>query len=335
MPFLSRRRWFFSGNLFQVRRFKVGHSSFRRRFISSILFFIIFHSTYAQNSHRSTDQIEQDWKNYTSFQKNELLNFCDFLFDEGYYERTVLSCFRYIFLYPDDELIPLVYYRISRSYEESGISDLAIEYYQQVQSEVGSGSSEYRSALYRITHLHLQNGNYGKVHDIASGTNDPYLIVFDGYANISELNWVEAKESFLAARKRFRSDRYDRTLRRLIRACDGVSSISKRSGFYTGLFGIFPGGGRIYQQDWAAATGVLVSSIGLGIQLIGGSSSVISSGIPVIALAAIYGGSVLGSVRDVEYANQQLQKRYARGVKAKLGSRNFLDFPEPGHLSSD
>jgi len=261
------------------------------------------------------------------------LNFCDFLFDEGYYERAILACFRYVFLYPDDRIISLVYYRIGRSYEKSGIYNLAIEYYKKVQSEVGSGSSEYTSSLYRITYLHLQSGNYGEVLDIARDIDDPFLLVFDGYANISELKWEEAKESFQEARKRFRSSVHERTLTRLIRACNGVSSISKRNGSHTLLFGIFPGGGRIYQQDWVAASGTLVSTIVLGFQLVNRGSSFTSFLIPGISLAAIYGGSVLGSILDVEYANKQLQKRYAKGIKTKLGPENFLDFPEPGHLS--
>jgi len=246
-----------------------------------------------------------------------------------------LACFRYIFLYPDDESIPHIYYRIGRSYEESGIFNLAIEYFQRVQEELGPGSSEYTSAHYRITHLFLKSEDYSHVYELAGGREDPYLSVFEGYANLSELNWVGAKKSFEAARRQFRSRRHDRTLRRLIRACDGVSSITKRSRMNTLIFGIFPGGGRIYQQDWVSATGTLISTIGLGVHLISGGSTFISFWIPGITLVSLYGGSIVGSVLDVEYANEQLQKRYARGVKSKIGSEIFLDFPEPGRLSLD
>ena len=308
---------------------------FNGKLIKDLFFttFLILSPIIAQQSNRSVDQIEQDWKDHTSFQKNELLNFCDFLFDEGYYERSVLTCFRFIFLYPDDEIIPHVYYRLGRSYEESGLNGLAIEYFQRVQKEMGPRTSETMSALYRITHLHLKRKDYQAVHDLAGDSNNPYLKVFEGYANLSELKWDAAKNSFESARKQFRTRRYDRTLRRLIRACDGVSSISKLSGLHTGLFGIFPGGGRVYQQDWISALGTFVSTMGLGFQLVSGTPTFFSLWIPGMTLVFLYGGSILGSVNDVEFANQQLQKRYARGVKSKIGTASFLDFPEPGHLS--
>lgn len=315
----------------------MGHLFVRVRLVGVALFFVlsILESAFAQAPRPSPRQIEEDWKNYTSFQKNELLNFCDFLFDASYYERCVLASFRFIFLYPDDELVPLVHYRIARSYEESGSWDLALEYYSQVQTEMKANSSGYTSALHRTAYLELARENYDKVHEMASGNKDVYLTVFDGYASISELKWDEAKRSFEIARRRFGPGSHDRLLRRLIRACAGASSIPKKKASTTGLFAVLPGGGRIYQGDWNAALGILVCTAGLGFQIGSGGSSFIASWIPRLAIVAVYGGSFAGSVRDVEYANRELMKRYARGVMRKLGPENFLDFPEPGHLSTE
>ena len=39
--------------------------------------------------YRSIDDIKS-WENYTSYQKEEMLSFCDFLFNEGHYERCLI-----------------------------------------------------------------------------------------------------------------------------------------------------------------------------------------------------------------------------------------------------
>ncbi|MFQ6616975.1 MAG: tol-pal system YbgF family protein [Fidelibacterota bacterium] len=103
---------------------------------------LAFQLLFGQETRRSVQDIERQWKEYTSFQKHELISFCDFLFDQGYYERAILTGFRFVFLYPEDDRIPAVYYWIARSYEETGNYDLAVEYYRQVQSEVDPASTE-------------------------------------------------------------------------------------------------------------------------------------------------------------------------------------------------
>ena len=69
------------------------------------VFIVAFNFLFAQKSSTTIKEIECQWKVYTSFQKEELLNFSDFLFDEGYYERAMLAYFRYAFRYPEDPLI--------------------------------------------------------------------------------------------------------------------------------------------------------------------------------------------------------------------------------------
>ena len=60
------------------------------RIIIVLLFSICI--TYGQN-YRSVDEIKDDWLEHTKFQKQELLSFCDFLINEGHYERALLSLF--------------------------------------------------------------------------------------------------------------------------------------------------------------------------------------------------------------------------------------------------
>ena len=45
------------------------------------------------------EDIKNEWRNYTSFQKQELVNFATFLYDEGFYERALLTYFQYLYKY--------------------------------------------------------------------------------------------------------------------------------------------------------------------------------------------------------------------------------------------
>lgn len=295
-----------------------------------ILFFALLQFSQGQKEYHSVEEIEREWKEYTSFQREELLSFCDFLFQEGYYERTVLACFRYIFLYPEDEILPLVYYKIARSYEETDNFALAEEYFHKVQANVLPNMSEFRAAGYRLTYLSFLKGDYAAVHEaVTADSLDPYLIAFDGYAHFMELKWDEAKKDFQLCRKLFDTREYDRLLKRLIRACEDVSDLPVKNRQLTGILSALPGGGRVYLTDWIPAVGTFVASTGLGIRLMDGNWRFFT----IAAFAAVYGGSIWGSVSDVDYANQRTVAKYARWVDRRFGLENFLNFPEPDILS--
>ena len=73
----------------------------------------------------SPDDIKAEWQNYTSFQRQELVNFANFLFDEQFYERALLVFFQFLYKYPGDELEIAAYFNIAKCYEIMGIWDLA------------------------------------------------------------------------------------------------------------------------------------------------------------------------------------------------------------------
>lgn len=294
------------------------------------LIFVLLQSAKGQKEYHSVEEIEREWEEYTSFQRDELLSFCDFLFQEEYYERTILACFRYTFLYPEDEIIPLVYYKIARSYEEMGKIELAEEYFQQVQSMVLPNSLEYRAADYRLTFLSLQKGDYLAVHEALSNDSlDPYFIVFDGYANFMELKWAEAKEDFQLCQQRFKTQKYDRLLKRLIRGCEDASDLPVKNRSLAGILSVLPGGGRVYLGDWIPATGTFIASVGLGLRLMDVNWRFFAFG----GFIAVYGGSIWGSISDVDFANRQTIVKYAKWLDRRFGPENFLDFPEPDILS--
>ncbi|MBH31394.1 MAG: hypothetical protein CMG71_05310 [Candidatus Marinimicrobia bacterium] len=301
-----------------------------RRFIQiSILTFCFCQELLGQTTYGTVADLEEQWRKYTSYQKDELTNFCDYLFDEGHFERCIIASFRYLFLYPEDPLTPNVYYKIARSYEEQGNFQLAKDYFFKVQNEVQPNSSEFRAARYRLIYLHLMEGDLDSISTMVGTTQDPYLLTLEGFARFNNLDFEAAKGRFDQARRIFESRDHRRNLTILMRACDNARKLPNIDPVQTGLFGIFPGGGRVYLQEWIPAAGTFLSTTGLGIQLFAGGSTAIAKWIPRLTLMGVYGGSIWGSIKGIEHANTQREIRYTKRVQERYGPTLFLDFPEP------
>lgn len=283
--------------------------------------------------YQTIEDIEEEWQGYTTFQKDELMGFCDFLFAEEYYERAILAYFKFLFLYPDDKLLSIVYYKIARSYEELGNYKLATEYYQRVQREVTPNTSEYITSEYRIIYLSLLTSQYDTVYERSSNLNDPYMLIFRGYAQFSQLRWDEAKESFQLASEYFDDDEYKEVLILLMNTCDEVRELPLKSKVLAGLSGIFPGGGRIYLCDWIPFAGTVATTTGLGFQITFGSSRTIIKLISGFSFVATYLMNFWGTIGDVDFFNHQRVLRYVEETKSRLGPEIFMDFREPEYLT--
>ncbi|MEE2876339.1 MAG: hypothetical protein VX822_00955 [Candidatus Neomarinimicrobiota bacterium] len=298
-----------------------------------ILTLVLFPELKGQTTYGTIADLEEQWRKYTSYQKDELTNFCDFLFDEGHFERCIVASFRYLFLYPDDPLTPNVYYKIARSYEEQGNFLLAKEYFLKVQNEVQPNSSEFRAARYRLIYLNLMQGDLDSVTIMVGTTQDPYLMTLDGFARFNDLEFEVAKGRFDQARRIFKSRDHRRNLTVLMRACDNAGKLPNLDPVRTGLFGLFPGGGRVYLQEWIPAAGTFFSTTGLGIQFFVSGPTFIAKWIPRLTLLGLYGGSIWGSMKGIDHANTQREIRYTKRVQERYGPTLFLDFPEPINLT--
>ena len=166
------------------------------RVIIIFLFFVCI--IYGQNF-RSVDDIKDDWKNYTTFQKHELLSFCDFLIDEGHYERSLLSLFQYLYKFPGDNLELPVLYHIARSYDMSGNPVLANRYYDQVINLSEENFRVSKTAKYRKLIIKYYQGDYESVLEETDNSTDPYMITLRGYVFLQELDWISARQAFLSA----------------------------------------------------------------------------------------------------------------------------------------
>ena len=88
------------------------------KLIIKLLVLLTISGLFGQEQYRSVEQVEAEWNDHTSFQRDELLSFCDFLFEEKLFERCLLTCFQFLYRFPDDPIRPALLYTIGRSYEE-------------------------------------------------------------------------------------------------------------------------------------------------------------------------------------------------------------------------
>jgi len=158
-----------------------------------ILLGFLFSWVLSQQAYRSVESIQSEWNEYTSYQKDERVSFCDFLFKEGHYERCLLTSFQLLYQFPDDPISPTINYYIARCYEEMQIYNLAHQYYRQVIQKEPESSLIYKAANYRDIYVNLLAGEVSELLEATENTEDPYMITFLGYAQMKKLKWEEAR----------------------------------------------------------------------------------------------------------------------------------------------
>ncbi|SVE43452.1 uncharacterized protein METZ01_LOCUS496306, partial [marine metagenome] len=126
--------------------------------------------------------VQEEWNDHTSFQRDELLSFCDFLFEEKLFERCLLTCFQFLYRFPDDPIRPVLLYTIGRSYEEIENYSLAQRYYRRIMNMEPEHSVTFRAAEYRDIYSDLMKGQTKAVVTKTEGSDDPYFLTFRGYS---------------------------------------------------------------------------------------------------------------------------------------------------------
>ncbi|MBT3216901.1 MAG: hypothetical protein HOD97_05615 [Candidatus Marinimicrobia bacterium] len=230
--------------------------------ITFILLWVMVAGLTAQiQSYRQPDDIKNEWQDYTSFQKQELLSFCDFLSEEGFHDRALLAYFQFLYRYPGDPLEPSIYYRIAQSYEYTRNLGLARTYYDRVLSEADSGSVEFQAAEYKMHSLSLMEDDYDKILEKTVNSEDPYDLIFRGYAFFHKLDWISARQSFLGAEEKFDHQHYSDLLAPIFQAVDNAAAVKPKNRWISLAAAIVPGGGHAYLKQWDAASGSLISTV--------------------------------------------------------------------------
>ena len=221
---------------------------------------LIFSNLFSQINYRSIDEIESEWAGYASYQKEEMLTFCDFLFKEKHYERFLISSFQLLLKLENDPIIPTIFYFIGRSYEELGSYSLAERYYDKVLKMTNVQSKEYKAANYRLLHTYYLSGKFDEVLIKSKNLDDPYLQLIRGYALLEKAQYQNARASFSQAQSTFNHPHYNKLINPMFKVIEDIAFVknyNKNSIFLLGI--LLPGGGQFMLGDLDEARGILTS----------------------------------------------------------------------------
>ena len=223
--------------------------------------FILVFPVSGQQRYRSANDVKEEWADYTAFQRDEMVSFCDFLFKEKHYERCLLTCFQFLYRFPEDPLRPAVLFTVARSYEGLENYQLAHRYYQQVMSLESESTSAHRASMYRDVYIDLLSGNSKRIISVTKSTNDPYLLTFQGYAFIKQLQWEAARTAFISAQQNFNHPHYNELMVPLFQIIENVQTVRTHNKYLIAATGLFiPGGGQFMLKDVNKGQGILASA---------------------------------------------------------------------------
>lgn len=219
---------------------------------STLILIILMSLSFAQqSSYRSTDEIKNEWTEYTDYQRDEMVSFCDFLFQEKYYERCLLTCFQFMYRFPQDPIEPVILYHIARCYEEIENYELAVKFYQRARSKVGENSIVFKASENRENYVHLKNKNYLELFKSNKSNNNPYHLIFKGYASMDNMDWVLARQNFIEAEKQFNHPHYSKLLGPVYQIIENIQGVPQYKKLWVTLSGVMiPGGGHFILKDW-------------------------------------------------------------------------------------
>ena len=236
-----------------------------RTYYKQIIILFLLGQSFAQKDvYRSVEAIEKEWKGYTSYQKEEALSFCDFLFKEGHYDRCLINAFQALYKFSDDDIVSVLNYYIGRCYEEMMNYKLANIYYQKVIKKDPKDSPSYKAAFYRNVYVKLMMDDVDDVLKITdSSKTDPYLLTFRGYSYLKKKKWDEARTSFISAQSNFSHPHYDKLITPLFQTIEEVHTVPKHNRYLIFMMGsLFPGAGQFMLGNKTQGQGIL-SSVGL------------------------------------------------------------------------
>jgi len=215
----------------------------------------------SQESYRSVDEVKEEWQDYNHFQKQELVSFSNFLMTNGFYERALLGFFQYLYKYPGDSLEFAAYYQIAKSYENLGKPDLALSYYERILSDADPLSTAARAANYKKLYLIFKKGDYDRVIELTIDSEDPYELVFRGYAHFQKLEWTAARQAFKASEAGFDHAHYSSLIRPWYKAIDLAIHAPLKKRLPALVASLAPGGGHAYLKQYENALGAAISSL--------------------------------------------------------------------------
>ncbi|RMF08832.1 MAG: tetratricopeptide repeat protein [Candidatus Neomarinimicrobiota bacterium] len=218
------------------------------------------HLIWGQDFYHSLDEIQKEWKDYTTFQRAELLNFCNFLYESHYYDRAVISLYQFLYRFPGDRMEDVVYYKLARSLEETGKFVEARRYYRELLPTLDSATVTFQAARYHDLYLQYRLALYDTLVAQLRASRDPYDLLTLGYTYLAQADYASARQAFFAAEEVFDDTYYLRRIDPILHMIDSVQVLPRKKKWISLFSSLVPGGGKAYVRDWESAGGLAATT---------------------------------------------------------------------------
>jgi len=141
----------------------------------------------------SNEYIHEDWDYFAERMRNEFLALGEKKYRAGEFKSAVIDYYNFLYHFPEDDLIPLVHYRIGRAYERLQEFGLAREQYIIVRDDSTSDRRVRVVCLRQLARMDYEVGRYEAVLALPP-MEDPYLLVLKAFASLTMENWVQSGE---------------------------------------------------------------------------------------------------------------------------------------------
>lgn len=274
---------------------------------------------------RSNAYIHEDWSYFAERLRNEFLALGEKKYRRGEYKAAVMDYFNFIYHFPEDELIPLVHYRIGRAYELMEAFELAQEQYTWVQDHPDADPRVKVVCLRQLARMDYELGRYEEVLSLPD-LDDPYLLVLKGFAALTEENWSQSG-SLIQRARRFYPARAQVLLDSLMADIEGLADLEYYAGWKGWLFSLLPGGGLIYVDSHGDGLGQAlgVGSLAAAAAFTGNwTRYVLGAG-----AVGLYGVGFKSASRAIGAANRDILGARLAEIKASYGLDRFWSFAHP------
>lgn len=274
---------------------------------------------------QSNAYIHEDWSYFAERLRNEFLALGEKKYRRREYKAAVMDYFNFIYHFPEDELIPLVHYRIGRAYELMEAFELAREQYTWVQDHPDADPRVKVVCLRQLGRMDYELGHYEEVLSLPE-LDDPYLWVLKGFAALTVENWSQSG-SLIQRARHFYPARAQELLDSLMADIEGLGDLEYYAGWKGRLFSLLPGGGLIYVDSRGDGLGHVlgVGSLAAAAALTGNWTRYVLG----VGAVGLYGVSFRSASRAIRAANRDILDARLAEIKGSYGLDRFWSFAHP------
>lgn len=273
----------------------------------------------------SNAYIHEDWSYFAERLRNEFLALGERKYRRGEFRAAVLEYFSFLYHFPEDELVPLVHYRIGRGYEQLEEFELARKQYTLVRDSLDADPRVQVVCLRQLARMDYELGNYQAVLDLPP-MDDPYILVLKGFASLTEENWTRSEELFQRARQ-FYPFKAQIILDKLIADIQALPDLRYYRRWKRFLWNLLPGGGLVYVRQWGEALGY---AVGIGTLA---TAAVVTENWTRYAMGLGAGGlyvvSFKAAARVMNEKNLAIRKARLEEINAAYSLNTFWSFAHP------